>query len=250
MPDEVLRDSARAGLAGLVDDIATWCPQDVAWCQRYLVVQASRSLYTVRTGEVASKRDALRWAMVHGDPRWRPLLQQVLADRDLGLDPQAAPRPGVDGGRAGLRGVRRCRGLSGSGRLARLRSWMSPRSTCPRPTSTTRSSASSGSSHASTPSSTRRRPTSVRPPSSRCRRRRGRTATPRRSPTRSSSRCWPTSAVRRRPTPRTTSVTCRRSACCRSCATGPVCRGRWWRSASVRTTGDEVVEAFRVVYRA
>ncbi len=66
----------------------------MAWCQRYLVVQAARSLYTVRTGEVASKRDALRWSMVHGDPQWRPLLQQVLADRDCGFDPQAAPRPG------------------------------------------------------------------------------------------------------------------------------------------------------------
>ncbi|MDZ5663531.1 DUF4111 domain-containing protein [Nocardioides sp. S-58] len=94
VPDDVLREQARAGLATLTDDVLGWCPPDVAWCQRYLVVQACRSLYTVRTGQVASKRDALRWAMVHGDPRWRPLLQQVLADRDLGLDRQAAPRPG------------------------------------------------------------------------------------------------------------------------------------------------------------
>ena len=48
----------------------------------------------MRTGQVASKRDALRWAMMHGDPRWRPLLQQVQADRDLGLDPDVAPREG------------------------------------------------------------------------------------------------------------------------------------------------------------
>jgi hypothetical protein len=32
--------------------------------------------------------------MMHGDPGYRPLLQQVLADRDLGLDPLAEPRPG------------------------------------------------------------------------------------------------------------------------------------------------------------
>ena len=44
--------------------------------------------------QVASKRDALRWSMMHGDPRWRPLLQQVQADRDLGLDPYDEPRPG------------------------------------------------------------------------------------------------------------------------------------------------------------
>ncbi|NYE38296.1 hypothetical protein F4692_003444 [Nocardioides cavernae] len=94
VPDTVLRDCARAGLATLADDVLAWCSPSVAWCQRYLVVQASRSLYTVRTGAVASKRDALRWAMMHADPRWRPLLQQVLADRDLGLDPASAPRPG------------------------------------------------------------------------------------------------------------------------------------------------------------
>ena len=43
---------------------------------------------------MASKRDALRWAMMHGDPRWRPLLQQVQADRDRGFDPDDQPRPG------------------------------------------------------------------------------------------------------------------------------------------------------------
>lgn len=94
VPDALLRERARAGLATLAADVLDWCPPTVAWCQRYLVVQAARSLYTVRTGEVASKRDALRWTMVHGDPGWRPLLQQVLADRDCGLDPLARPRPG------------------------------------------------------------------------------------------------------------------------------------------------------------
>ena len=94
VPDAVLRSEARATLGTLADDVLGWCAPDVAWCQRYLVVQASRSLYTVRTGRVASKRDALRWAMVHGDPVWRPLLQQVLADRERGLDPDDPPRPG------------------------------------------------------------------------------------------------------------------------------------------------------------
>ena len=32
--------------------------------------------------------------MVHEDPQWRPLLQQVLADRERGLDPDERPRPG------------------------------------------------------------------------------------------------------------------------------------------------------------
>ncbi|WP_229856722.1 aminoglycoside adenylyltransferase domain-containing protein [Nocardioides flavus (ex Wang et al. 2016)] len=95
VPDEVLRERARTTLATLSEEVEAWCPPTVAWCQRYLVVQACRSLYTVRTGRVASKRDALRWVMVHGDPGWRPLLQQVLADRDRGLDPLDAPPPGA-----------------------------------------------------------------------------------------------------------------------------------------------------------
>lgn len=94
MPDDLLREEARAGLSTLTDDVLGWCPPDIAWCQRYLVVQAARSLYTVRTAQVASKRDALRWAMMHGDPRWRPLLQQVQGDRDRGFDPRDLPRPG------------------------------------------------------------------------------------------------------------------------------------------------------------
>ncbi len=94
VPEDVLRERARAGLATLTDDVLGWCPPRIAWCQRYLVIQASRSLYTVRTAQVASKRDALRWAMMHADPSWRPLLQQVLADRELGFDPAAEPRPG------------------------------------------------------------------------------------------------------------------------------------------------------------
>ena len=94
VPDDVLRAHARSTLATLSRDVEAWCPPTVAWCQRYLVVQACRSLYTVRTGQVASKRDALRWAMMHGDPQWRPLLQQVQADRELGLDPGVAPREG------------------------------------------------------------------------------------------------------------------------------------------------------------
>ncbi|MCW2738702.1 aminoglycoside adenylyltransferase domain-containing protein [Nocardioides sp.] len=100
VPEHVLRQTARAGLATLTDDVLGWCPPRIAWCQRYLVVQACRSLYTVRTAQVASKRDALRWAMMHGDPRWRPLLQQVLADRERGFDPDDRPRAGsVDAAR-------------------------------------------------------------------------------------------------------------------------------------------------------
>lgn len=94
VPDDVLRQQARACLATLTADVLGWCPPDIAWCQRYLVVQAARSLHTVRTAQVASKRDALRWSMMHADPRWRGLLQQVLADRDLGFDRHDRPTAG------------------------------------------------------------------------------------------------------------------------------------------------------------
>lgn len=94
VPEEALRAQARASLDSLADDVLGWCPGSIAWCQRHLVVQAARSLYTVRTAEVASTRDALRWAMMHADPRWRPLLQQVQADRERGFDPDDRPRPG------------------------------------------------------------------------------------------------------------------------------------------------------------
>jgi hypothetical protein len=48
-------------------------------------------LYTAR---VTSKRGALEWARVNLDPKWRPLLTQVIEDRVLGWDPADPPRPG------------------------------------------------------------------------------------------------------------------------------------------------------------
>jgi hypothetical protein len=94
VPPGVLRERARATLPTLVDDLGGWCPPDIAWCQRYLVTQAARSLHTVRTARVASKAAALEWAKVELEERWRPLLEQVLADRSRGFDPHEPPRPG------------------------------------------------------------------------------------------------------------------------------------------------------------
>ena len=36
----------------------------------------------------------IAWAGEHLDPRWRPLLAQVIEDRALGWDPAEPPRPG------------------------------------------------------------------------------------------------------------------------------------------------------------
>ncbi|MER7755435.1 aminoglycoside adenylyltransferase domain-containing protein [Kitasatospora sp. NPDC097643] len=64
---------------------------DVAWSQRYAVTTYCRALFTLHTGEVTSKRGALEWARETLDPRWRPLLTQVIQDRELGWDPTDPP---------------------------------------------------------------------------------------------------------------------------------------------------------------
>jgi hypothetical protein len=94
LPPDVMVAAARATLPTLVGDIHSWMPPTIAWGQRYVVASAARALYTVQTAEVASKRQALLWARDQLDPRWRPLLEQVLADRALGFDPDEPPRPG------------------------------------------------------------------------------------------------------------------------------------------------------------
>jgi hypothetical protein len=94
VPPRALRDEARTALRGLMSDLGTWAPFDVAWTQRYAVCTYCRILYTLDTARVTSKRGALEWAMDNLDPGWRPLLAQVLQDRSLGWDPADPPRPG------------------------------------------------------------------------------------------------------------------------------------------------------------
>ena len=93
VPSATLRQESRAALPTLLADLATWVDIDaIPWGQRYAVVTACRTLYTIETAEVASKAGALEWAHRRLDPRWRPLLAQVHDDRVLGFD--QAPRPG------------------------------------------------------------------------------------------------------------------------------------------------------------
>jgi hypothetical protein len=66
---------------------------DIAWCQRYLVTDFCRHLFTLTHGTVTSKSGALVWAAEALDPRWRPLFAQVAADR-AAWDPGERPRPG------------------------------------------------------------------------------------------------------------------------------------------------------------
>lgn len=89
-----LRESMRAAVPEVMAGLRTWARFEMAWTQRYTVTEYCRVLYTLHTGAVASKRGALEWAADHLDPRWRPLLTQVIEDRALGWDPADPPRPG------------------------------------------------------------------------------------------------------------------------------------------------------------
>lgn len=94
VPADVMRAAARAALPGTLSGIRAWADMDHAWTQRYIVQTYSRVLYTMVTGEVASKRQALAWAATFVDPVWRPLLSQVAADRGKPWQPVEPPRPG------------------------------------------------------------------------------------------------------------------------------------------------------------
>ena len=94
VPEQALRDDARAALPGTLDGIREWADMGHAWTQRYIVHTHCRVLYTMVTGRVASKPAALRWAADTLDPEWRPLLAQVAEDRLTPWRPVDPPRPG------------------------------------------------------------------------------------------------------------------------------------------------------------
>jgi hypothetical protein len=94
VPADLVRARMRRDLDTLLADILSWAPPENAWSQRYVVSTYCRVLYSLATGQVASKRGALEWAMAVLDARWRPLLEQVRDDRGRGWDPQERPRSG------------------------------------------------------------------------------------------------------------------------------------------------------------
>jgi hypothetical protein len=95
VPPAGLRREAAASLPTLLDDLAAWVDIDtVAWGQRYAVVTACRTLFTLETAEVASKQGALEWALRTLARRWQPLLAQVRDERSLGWEPGRPPRDG------------------------------------------------------------------------------------------------------------------------------------------------------------
>jgi len=95
IPAEALRSKMQTLIEGFLPDLLTWTSFEIAWTQRYAVANLCRMLYTLDSGEVASKQASLEWAKEALDARWRGLIQQVIDDRPLTWnDP---PRPGSVG---------------------------------------------------------------------------------------------------------------------------------------------------------
>jgi hypothetical protein len=96
--DEVRPDVLRARMGQEVGDflpgMLTWIKLDSPWAQRYAVTTLCRILYTLETGEVASKRASLLWAKGNLDPQWQHLIAGTLEDRSLGWNHEDPLRPG------------------------------------------------------------------------------------------------------------------------------------------------------------
>jgi hypothetical protein len=73
-------------------ELAAWIRLDsIAWAQRYAVATLCRMLYSIATGEIASKRASLEWAKEHLDAAWSDLIKHALEGRHLGWNPNDLP---------------------------------------------------------------------------------------------------------------------------------------------------------------
>lgn len=93
VPAELLRSEMRSLIESFLPDLFTWTSFEIAWSQRYAVTTICRMLYTLDTGEVASKKASLEWAKHALDPAWQDLIQKAIVDRALGWDPHSRPSP-------------------------------------------------------------------------------------------------------------------------------------------------------------
>ena len=64
---------------------------DQVWLQGFFVTFYCRILHTLQTGEVQSKRAASDWAVANLEARWKPLIEQALAERTLPLEARLEP---------------------------------------------------------------------------------------------------------------------------------------------------------------
>ena len=90
VPAQVLRETTSEYAQTLLPDLYSWATFDVAWVQRYGVSTLCRVLPTLDCGRITPKQAALEWGRDNLDPVWSPLLQQMIDDRVLGFDANAA----------------------------------------------------------------------------------------------------------------------------------------------------------------
>lgn len=82
VPAEALRQEARKTLQSWASQVFA-APQalDNGWYQPYAVLTLCRLLFTLRTGQVASKPVAADWAQAALDPGWGGLIRRALRER-------------------------------------------------------------------------------------------------------------------------------------------------------------------------
>nr|MBA3401582.1 DUF4111 domain-containing protein [Actinomycetota bacterium] len=86
VPADALRSRMPPLIESFLPDLFTWTSFDVAWSQRYAVTTLCRMLYTLDTGDVASKQASLEWGKHALAPAWHDLIQQALDDRAVAWD--------------------------------------------------------------------------------------------------------------------------------------------------------------------
>lgn len=96
VPGDLLRARMVEYIEAFMPELLEWTSLDIVWGQCYAVSSLCRMLYTMRTGEIASKPAALAWAADVLDPEWRELIEQVIEDRPL---PWNAPSRRASGDR-------------------------------------------------------------------------------------------------------------------------------------------------------
>jgi hypothetical protein len=88
VPPGDLRQAAQLILNGWATNILNHPAQmNGRGYQSYTVLTLCRSLYTLQTGSVTSKPEAIRWAKAHLDEKWSPLIERAwLGRQNPGLD--------------------------------------------------------------------------------------------------------------------------------------------------------------------
>jgi hypothetical protein len=89
---DAIRETMRELIHRFLPDLEAWISlESIAWAQRYAVTTLCRMLYSIETGEIASKRASLIWARNRLDPTWTDLIQHAMDGRRSGWNPNDCP---------------------------------------------------------------------------------------------------------------------------------------------------------------